>query len=414
MPIQASPLPSALIGEWLWTNRGTDGTFLYLQRLDVLVNADSTGKVTYASQRSQIGGNDCVGAEGNPNAGDATETDVFTGTWFVNGQQLVLNAMLNHTVTFQCAPGLNGTTSQSGTLRFPSFSVNGNTLVVTPPAALQIRDFGAPSGAPLLNSISLARIGGPSTTLFSSVLPSSRSVQVGKTATAFATIINSGGSTATGCAIAPVTSVPANFTYQTTNPTTNALTGSANTPIDIAPGKTQTFFIGLAPTAAFNPTNIVLGFTSTNTASTQTISGVNTLLLSASATPVPDIVALAATASNDGIVHVPGSSGTAAFAVATVNVGAGSSITASANTGGVALPLTISLCQTDPQSGQCISAIGSSVTFTDNAGATPTVAVFVTASGTVPFDPANNRIFVEFTDPGGTVRGATSVAVETQ
>jgi hypothetical protein len=113
-------------------------------------------------------------------------------------------------------------------------------------------------------------------------------------------------------------------------------------------------------------------------------------------------------------MDVPGTSGTGAFAVATVNVGASSSITATANTGNTPLPLTISLCQTDPQSGQCISATGSSVTFQDNANATPTVAVFVTAHDTVPFDPANNRIFVDFTDPGGTVRGSTSVAVRTQ
>jgi hypothetical protein len=51
---------------------------------------------------------------------------------------------------------------------------------------------------------------------------------------------------------------------------------------------------------------------------------------------------------------------------------------------------------------------------TINAGATPTFAIFATASGQVPFDPANNRIFVIFSDAGGTVRGSTSVAVETQ
>jgi streptogramin lyase len=47
--------------------------------------------------------------------------------------------------------------------------------------------------------------------LLAAVLPSSRSVEVGNTGTAFATIINSGSSTAGGCAIVPVTSVPASF-----------------------------------------------------------------------------------------------------------------------------------------------------------------------------------------------------------
>lgn len=78
------------------------------------------------------------------------------------------------------------------------------------------------------------------------------------------------------------------------------------------------------------------------------ITGVNTLLFSASTTPVPDIVALAATLNNNGIVNVsnPAASSAAravmagAFAVATVNVGgAGGAIMASADRGDASLPL---------------------------------------------------------------------------
>ena len=124
--------------------------------------------------------------------------------------------------------------------------------------------------------------------------------------------------------------------------------------------------------------------------------GLNTLLLSVSATPVPDIVALAATPTNDGIVNIPGTNGTGAFAVATVNVGASGSITASADTGSATLPVNIFLCQTNPATGQCISGIGSSVTTQINANATPTFGIFVEGSGNVPFDPAANRVFVRF------------------
>jgi hypothetical protein len=100
--------------------------------------------------------------------------------------------------------------------------------------------------------------------------------------------------------------------------------------------------------------------------------------------------------------------------VATVNVGASASITATADTGGASLPVTIALCQTNPGTGQCISPIGTSAAVQINTGETPTFAIFVTGSGTVPFDPAANRVFVRFKDAGGTTRGATSVAVRTQ
>ena len=48
---------------------------------------------------------------------------------------------------------------------------------------------------------------------------------------------------------------------------------------------------------------------------------------------MPDVVALAATVSNDGVVSIPGASGTGVFAVATVNVGGGGTITATKNGG---------------------------------------------------------------------------------
>ena len=139
--------------------------------------------------------------------------------------------------------------------------------------------------------------------------------------------------TATGCSIAPFTSLPASFVYQTTDPATNQVTGSPNTPVNIAAGAAQSFVFAITPTAPIAPTDVQFSFDCTNTDPAPINVGLNTLLLSASATPVPDIVALAATLTNDGIVNIPGANGTGAFAVATVNVGASGSITASADTG---------------------------------------------------------------------------------
>jgi hypothetical protein len=255
---------------------------------------------------------------------------------------------------------------------------------------------------------------GAASPLVAAVLPSSRSVQVSNTATAFATIINSGSSAVSGCAIVPVTTVPASFVYQTTNPATNALTGSPNTRVSIAAVASQSFVIAFTPNAPFAPTIVMLSFDCTGVSAAPSNTGLNTLLLSASTLPVPDTVALAATAQNDGILHISGTTGSNAFAIATVNVGASASITATATTGAATLPLRISLCQTDPMSGQCISSIGPSVTTTIETNATPTFAIFATASGAVPFLPQTNRIFVEFSDANEVVRGSASVAVETQ
>jgi hypothetical protein len=252
------------------------------------------------------------------------------------------------------------------------------------------------------------------TSLVAAVLPASRSVQLGATATAFATIINTGAAPGTNCAVAPVAPVPTTFVYQTTDPTTNALTGTANTPVNIAAGAAQSFVIAPTPTAAFNAADVGFSFACTNAAAAPVETGLNTLLLSASTSPVPDVVALGATASNDGILHIPGASGSNAFAVATVNLGSSSAITASVSTAGATLPLALTLCQTNPATGQCISAIGGTVTTTISANATPTFAIFGTASGAIPFNPANSRIFVQFSDSTGVVRGETSVAIETQ
>lgn len=255
---------------------------------------------------------------------------------------------------------------------------------------------------------------GNSTGLLAAVLPSSRSIQVGGTATAFATMINSSSSAASSCGIVPVTPVPASFTYQTTNPATNALTGAPNTPGSIAAGGSQSFVVAFTPNAPVVPTTVALGFSCSGLASAASNPGLNTLLFSASTTPVPDIVALAATATNDGTLHISSSSGSNAFAVATANVGAEASITASANTGAMTLPLAITACQTNPQTGQCLAAPAASALASINPGETPTFAFFAAASGQIPFLPAVNRIFVQFTDRGGTVRGSTSVAVQTQ
>src|SRR5262249_30881316 len=133
----------------------------------------------------------------------------------------------------------------------------------------------------------------PPSAIAASVLPGSRSVQVGTTATTFAGMVVAGGG-GVACGIALANNVPATFQYQTTDPATNQPTRTPNTPVNIAAGTFQTFIISIPPTSPFPPTDVAFNFSCFNTGSAQTLSGLNTLLLSASTTPTPDIVALAA------------------------------------------------------------------------------------------------------------------------
>ena len=249
--------------------------------------------------------------------------------------------------------------------------------------------------------------------LAAAVLPASRSVQVGVTATAFVTVLNGGNATATAVSVLLATNIPASFKYNVTNCSTNAVVGADNVPQNIPAGGQGCYVISLTPTASFGPIAVAFTFGGTNTFPVAPLPGINTLLFSASTTPVPDIVALAATTSGDGIANISLVTATGSFAVATVNLGISAQITVTAAASSLNLPITVAVCQTDPNTGQCISVLGPSVTLTINAGDTPTFGIFISERAVVPFDPVNNRIFVIFTDNNGVTRGATSVAIQT-
>src|SRR5262245_15243753 len=100
--------------------------------------------------------------------------------------------------------------------------------------------------------------------------------------------------------------------------------------------------------------------------------------------------------------------------VATSSVGTAGSIVVSGDTGPARLPVTISLCQTNPKSSASLAPSAASAAVNIGANATPMFAIFVTTTGAIPFDPGSNRAFVRFNDASGVTRGATSVTVRTQ
>ena len=265
--------------------------------------------------------------------------------------------------------------------------------------------------------------------LLASLLPIGRAGQLGaSTLTAFASVINVGTAPAYQVRIAQggalalanrpratpgATSVPATFHFQTTDPQTNALTGSPDAPVDIAPGAVQTFVVSLRATAPFSPTDLALAYAGPNAAPAPAISGLSTLLVSAAVDSIADVIALAATISNDGVTRIPGPSGTGLFSVATINLGAPATITVRTSTGATAPAPTVFVCQTRPDTGECLAPPASAVSVAMGTNDTPTFAFFVAGNGAIALDPANHRVTVLYEDEQGEVRGATGVAVVT-
>ena len=252
---------------------------------------------------------------------------------------------------------------------------------------------------------------GQSDAIVAAVLPESRSAKVGSAATVFATMVNAGTTTATGCGVSLGSNIPLTFSFQTTDPATNLPIGAVNTPASIPAGGSQSFVLSFSSATPLPQTNTGLLFGCNNADNAQVLSQLDTVLFSSTSAQVLDIVALSATARNDGILHIPGNGGSAAFAVATINLG-------SATDGLIvpkapaSLPLTLTICQTNPVTGQCLQPPTASVSATFLANATPTFAIFAQATGPIAFIPQTNRITVQILAVG--VAGETSVAVETQ
>ena len=202
------------------------------------------------------------------------------------------------------------------------------------------------------------------------------------------------------------TTVDAAFSFQTTDPATNELTGSPNTPVVIPAGETQSFLIALTPNSAFAPTNVPFIYDCANTDPAVSTIGVNSLLVSADDDPIPDVIALTT------VIDLAASvDSTALFAVGSANVGATGDITVSLGDNEQGLPLNLSICQTDADG--CIAPPTATSSLTYPADTTASFAVFVEATSSIANDPANNRIFITFTDSLGIVRGSTSTAVQT-
>ncbi len=266
---------------------------------------------------------------------------------------------------------------------------------------------------------------GPPFTTNAAVLPLSRSHTLGSSVkpTAFAAIINAGDAVAVACRVAAPSSPPAGlgtFTFQTAD-SSNALTGTPDTPVNIAPGTTQNFVFAFNPPATGPEipagTSLAMRFLCDNVADAPQFAGVNNFIIGTSFTPIPDPVALVSTPTGDGVVRIPSSFASQFFAIGTSNLGASGTITVFADTGGVSLPLTLTVCETNPILGTCLAPPTPSVTVVYLASTSKSFAFLAQATGSIPLVPQTNRVFpklVEGPTTTGPLRGAASAAVCTK
>jgi subtilisin family serine protease len=254
------------------------------------------------------------------------------------------------------------------------------------------------------------------TTIFSAVSPVARATVVGGEVTAFASVINGGSQPALSCSIGVPGGRPLTFSYRSRNQQTGAL-GPANQPVNVAVGAREDFVMFFTPTGAIQQ-ELALIFDCANTAPANSVLGLNTFLLTGTTGPAPaDLISIAVTPTNDGIMNVP-LGGTGFAALAALNIGGPATIQARLSASSIlspttSLPATMVVCQTNATTGACLAPPAATVSFTAPTGQIVTMTAFVASNGTaIPFDPAGKRLFVHFFQ--GTVPvGSASVAART-
>ena len=261
----------------------------------------------------------------------------------------------------------------------------------------------------------------PEGRIVAATLPGARSGYVGgPTLSAFLSVVSRAATPAQSCQATAPGDAPFTLTYRALDSDGNP-TGPDNPVFDIEAGGALSFVIGMVPTAQTEDGGYdYLPMVVCENAELDPIVGVNSISLNIGPAPTPDILSISATPSGDGVIRIPGPGRTFFMTAAAVNIGIGDgsagpdqvTLEVTADTGEASLPVELEICQIDIGS-VCISPRAESVTTLMDQNDPLYFAVFVrdVSTGGIPFDPANSRVFLRFSDADGVLRSSTSAAV---
>jgi hypothetical protein len=248
--------------------------------------------------------------------------------------------------------------------------------------------------------------------LFTSIAPEARTSSVGGTsATFFASAINSGATDLSNCRPAAGSFPQAQFSYQTVD-ANNQLTGTPNTPVTIGSGATQGFLVAYAP-----PTGgwqgVIDARIECDERDSEYVPYLSGTLVIPSSGQLPDIVAISATPSQDGVIRINRVGGRGVMAVAAVNIGAAGDVAVRPLDAQYMTGLAqFTVCETDTAS-QCLAEPTAELIVNFAADQVRTFAVFArgqTGAG-IPFYPDFLRVRLQMIHNGtGLTVGSTSAA----
>ncbi len=248
--------------------------------------------------------------------------------------------------------------------------------------------------------------------LYGATLPGSRSVVVGTDSTVFAIMLNTGTAALQNCRVALGAGAPAGLgvSYQRAT-VLNALTGDpADTPFSIPAGGSQNLLLAFRASQPFSGRDVTLAFVCDGAAA-RLAPGVNTVFLTSVGAPSADVIPIAVTPTNDGAIRVTTAGGTGFMATAAVNIGPDAFLEVRPDTGGARLNVGLTICETNPNNGQCLAPPGASVTAQFLTNQPHYFTVFATATGATPFLPDVARVRLTFRDALGAIFGMTSAAL---